>query len=124
MKKILIVDDQEEIRRLVEATLKMSEWSVITSDSGLDAVEKARREKPDVIMMDISMPGEMDGLQATRALKTDPKTQNCSIIMLTSKGGQEDVAQGYEAGADDYFVKPFSPLALIRKVDEVMEAQT
>lgn len=121
MKKILIVDDQEEIRRLVKATLKISQWSVITSDCGLDAVEKAKKERPDVIMMDISMPGDMDGLEATRTIKADPSTRSCVVIMLTSKGADEDMALGYQAGADDYFVKPFSPLALIKKVDEVME---
>lgn len=122
MKKILVVDDQEEIRRLVKATLKTDDWAVFTADCGLTAVEKARKEKPEVIMMDISMPGEIDGLEATRLIKADPETSACAIIMLTSKGTQEDKDQGYKAGADDYFIKPFSPLALIRKVDEVMES--
>ncbi len=124
MKKILVVDDQEEIRRLVKATLKTAEWKVFTADCGMAAVEKAQREKPEVIMMDISMPGEIDGLEATRLIKADPETSGCAIIMLTSKGAEEDKDQGYKAGADDYFIKPFSPLALIRKVDEVMESIT
>lgn len=120
MKRILIVDDEEDIRRLVGVTLPKIDCQVLWAGSGEDAVRIAKDEKPDLIMMDISMPGRIDGLEATRLIKNDPATKDCFIIMLTSLGADSDRQKGFEAGADDYFVKPFSPLELLRKVDEIL----
>jgi len=120
MKKILIVDDQTEIRELVEVTLRSGDYQVFMAKSGEKAIEIARAEKPELIIMDIMMPGGMNGLEATRIIKNDPETKDCTIIMLTAKGQQADREAGFEAGADDYFAKPFSPLELIRKVEEVL----
>jgi DNA-binding response OmpR family regulator len=122
MKKILIVDDHLEVRELVEVTLRSGDYQVLQAESGRKAIEIAKAEKPDLIIMDIMMPGDMDGLGATRALKNDPETNGCPIIMLTAKGQEDDVKQGFQAGADDYFVKPFSPLQLIKKVEEVLRS--
>ena len=120
MKKILIVDDRSEVRELVEVTLRSGDYRVFKAESGETAVEIARAEKPDIIIMDIMMPGGIDGLEATRILKNDPETKDATIIMLTAKGQEADINKGLEAGADDYFVKPFSPLELIKKVEEVL----
>jgi len=120
MKKVLIVDDHPEVRRLVEMTLRVGEYKVFQAQSGQEAIEAAREKKPDLIIMDIMMPGAMDGLEATRMLKNNPETKDISIIMLTAKGQEFDKEKGIEAGADDYFVKPFSPLELIKKVEEVL----
>ena len=120
MKKILIVDDSEEIRDLVTMTLRREDRQVIQAKTGEEAVELARREKPDLIMMDIMMPGPVDGLEATRVLKGDVQTRDCKVIFLTAKGQTEDLELGFKAGADDYFVKPFSPLALMKKVDALI----
>jgi CheY-like chemotaxis protein len=120
MKKILIVDDQLEIRSLVEVTLETEDYEIFQAKSGEEAVEIARLQKPDLIIMDIMMPGDIDGLEATRNLKNDPETSNCRIVLLTAKGQQDDIEEGYSAGAEDYFVKPFSPLELIKKVEEVL----
>ncbi len=120
MKKILIVDDRQEVRELVEVTLRSDEYRCFQAESGEKAIEIAKVEKPDLIIMDIMMPGGMDGLEATRILKGDPETKDCIIIMLTAKGQQIDKEEGFKVGADDYFVKPFSPLDLIKKVDEVL----
>jgi CheY-like chemotaxis protein len=119
-KKILVVDDEKDIRDLVEATLLRGDHVVIKADSGDRAVEIARAEKPNLILMDIMMPGNVDGLEATRILKNDPETQSCMIVLLTAKGQVSDRREGIEAGADDYFVKPFSPLELLRKVDQIL----
>ena len=121
MKKILIVDDEEEIRDLVAKTLGRADRAVFKAETGEEAVEIATAEKPDLIMMDIMMSGTLDGLEATRILKSAEGTRDCIVIMLTAKGGRVDMEKGSEAGADDYFVKPFSPLELMRKVDEVLE---
>jgi len=120
MKKILIVDDQKEVRELVEVTLRVGDYQVLPAKSGKEAIDIAKSEKPDLIIMDIMMPGGMDGLEATRALRKDPETKNCRIIMLTAKGQEADKKKGVDAGADDYFTKPFSPLELIKKVEEIL----
>ena len=75
------------------------------------------KNPPDIVLLDIMMPGIVDGLEATRVLKNDPKTKSCQIIMLTSKGEQKDQDEGFKAGADDYFVKPFSPMELLEKIE-------
>lgn len=118
MKKILIVDDQLEVRELVEVTMRVGDYQILKAKSGEEAIDIVKAEKPDLVIMDIMMPGGMDGLEATRILKNDPETQESKIIMLTAKGQQSEREKGIEAGADDYFVKPFSPLDLIRKVEE------
>ena len=120
MKKILIVDDRLEVRELVEVTLRVKDYQILQASSGEEALEMVKADKPDLILMDIMMPGGMDGLEATRIIKNDPETKDCSLIMLTAKGQKIDREKGIEAGADDYFVKPFSPLDLIKKVEEVL----
>jgi len=120
MKKILVVDDMSELRELVAKTLARVGCTVLQAGSGEDALRIARDERPDLIMMDVMMPGTIDGLEATRILRSDPRTKGCRIIMLTAKGQAVDITRGLEAGADDYFVKPFSPLELMRKVDEIL----
>ena len=120
MKKILIVDDQPEVRELVEVTLLSDDYVIYKADRGDKAVEIAIREKPDVILMDIMMPGSIDGLEATRILKNNPQTREACIVLLTAKGQKNDIEKGFQAGADDYFIKPFSPLELLKKIDDVL----
>jgi len=120
MKKILIVDDQAEVRRLVEMTLMVGNYHIIQAQSGEEAIEAVKAEKPDLVIMDVMMPGGIDGLEATRILKNDPETRGCTIIMLTSKAQEAEKQEGFRAGVDDYFVKPFSPLELIKKVEEIL----
>lgn len=120
MKKILIVDDVEEVRDLVEKTLRRNDRQVFKAENGEKGVQLALAEAPDVIMMDVMMPGAIDGLEATRILKQDPKTRACKVILLTAKGQSVDREMGEQAGADDYIVKPFSPLELMKKVDLIL----
>jgi two-component system, OmpR family, phosphate regulon response regulator PhoB len=122
VKKILIVDDQAEVRELVEVTLRIGDYRIFQARSGEEAINISKAEIPDIIIMDVMMPGGMDGLQATRLIKDDPETRECKVIMLTAKGQQADREKGMEAGADDYFIKPFSPLELISKVEEVLDS--
>ena len=121
MKKILIVDDQVEVRELIEVTLKSDRYQIIQAKNGKEAIEIANKVKPDLIFMDIMMYGGIDGLEATRRLKSNPETKNSIIIMLTAKCQKEDYKKGFDAGADDYFAKPFSPLRLIKKVEEILK---
>jgi two-component system, OmpR family, phosphate regulon response regulator PhoB len=117
MKRILIVDDDPNIRELVQMTLEADENDILEAESGEKAIEIARIEKQDLIIMDIMMPGNFDGLEATRRIKSAPETTNSRIVMLTAKTRQDDIAAGRQAGADGYPTKPFSPLALIDKTD-------
>lgn len=120
MKKILIVDDQAEVRELVEVTLRVDDYQIFQAKSGDEAIKLAKAEKPDLIIMDVMMPGGMDGLETTRILKNDLETKGCQVIMLTAKGQQDNQIEGFKAGADNYFSKPFSPLELIKKVEEIL----
>ncbi|HDP95135.1 MAG TPA: response regulator [Candidatus Aminicenantes bacterium] len=122
MKTILIVDDQMEVCELVDVTLSADDVRIIKASKGDEAIEIAQREKPDLIIMDIMMPGKINGIEATRILKSDKSTRHISILMLTAKGQDRDLEEGFKAGADAYFIKPFSPLELIRKVEEVFES--
>ena len=121
MKKVLIVDDQLVVRELVEVTLRVGNYQILQAKSGEEAIKVNKREKTDLIIMDIMMPGDLDGLEAARIIKNDPETEDCQIIMLTAKDQEADKEKGFEIGVYDYFVKPFSPLELIKKVEEVFE---
>ena len=120
MKKILIVDDDAGIRELVDMTLRSDDYQIFQAENGEQAIELASAENPDLIIMDIMMPGDIDGFEATSIIKNDPETKYSAIIILSCKAEEADREKSIEAGADDYFAKPFSPLALIKKVEEVM----
>ena len=120
MKKILIVDDLPEIRELIKLTLEMDNYQLFEAASGEEAIEIAGIKKPDLVILDIMMPGGINGLETCKILKKDSTAQKTKIIMLTAKGQEIDRQAGFEAGADDYFVKPFSPLELLQKVEEVL----
>jgi two-component system phosphate regulon response regulator PhoB len=120
MKKILIVDDEEKVRKLVEVTLSGSHLEVLHASSGDEALETAREAKPDVILLDIMMPGGLDGFDVCRLLREDPDTEGIYIIMLTAKGQKSDKEKGLALGADDYFIKPFSPMELMDKIDKIL----
>jgi len=122
MSKILIVDDKPEVRELVSVTLEMGDYEILMAENGVDALALARSELPDLMLLDIQMPGDLDGLDVCRTLKNEAETSRICIIMLTAKGQEQDKQQGLEAGANEYFIKPFSPLELINKVEEVIGA--
>ncbi len=117
MKKILVVDDLEDVRQLVCATLVRAKYEIVTARDGLVAIQTAKDQKPDLIIMDIAMPGSINGLEATRILKSDPDTRKCPIIILSGTNLLDDC---FNAGADSCFLKPFSPLKLIQKVEELL----
>ncbi len=124
MKKILIVDDQPEVRELIEVTLRIGSYEILQAENGPMALEIARRGKPDLILLDVMMPkGGMDGYEVCKTLKNDPATKDIAIIMLTSKGQLDDQITGHKAGADGYFVKPFSPVDLLAKVDKILSGE-
>ncbi|MBU1627298.1 response regulator [bacterium] len=120
MKKILIVDDLEYIRELVEVTLRAEDYEIYQANSGMEALRIVEEKKPDLVIMDVMMPGEIDGIEALKIIRKNPELKNSKIILLTGKGQEYDRQLGYDAGADDYFIKPFSPLELIKKVGQIL----
>lgn len=119
MKRILVVDDELDVRDLLEITLNRGGHEIFKAATGKDAFEIALDKKPDLILMDVMMPGDMNGLDATRLLKADARTSRSKIIILTSSSSARDEAMN--AGADVYLAKPFSPLELLQKIDELID---
>ena len=120
MNKILIVDDEEKVRKLVEITLSLGQAEVLQASSGEEGLKVAGETKPDIILLDVMMPGRFDGFDVCKLLKEDPATRDIYIIMLTAKGQKSDKEKGFALGADDYFVKPFSPMELMEKIDKIL----
>ena len=118
-KRILVVDDERDITEMVAFNLGRNGYDVLTSDTGTDALEVARREVPDLIVLDLMLPG-LDGTEVTRRLKADAKTARIPIIMLTAKGEETDVVVGLTLGADDYVTKPFSMKILLARLGTVL----
>ena len=112
---VLVVDDSPEVSRLLELILTRAGYRVIAAADGREAVEMARAHRPDLLVLDVMMPG-MDGLAVTRLLRDDPQLANVSIIMLTARGLAADKLEGLTAGADDYMAKPFDPGELLARV--------
>jgi two-component system alkaline phosphatase synthesis response regulator PhoP len=117
--KIIVVDDEENIRELVKYNLDREGYRVTTVGSGEEALKQARSQVPDLIILDLMLPG-MDGLDVCRELKNDPKTAHIAIVMLTVKGEESDIVIGLELGADDYITKPFSPKVLLARLKAVL----
>lgn len=113
MSRILVVDDESDVRSLVRLTLNGPGTQIIEAASGDEALTLLNDTALDVVLLDIMMPGAHDGLAVCRRIKSDPKMAKTRVILLTAKGQRADIQRGIEAGADHYLVKPFSPLALL-----------
>jgi two-component system phosphate regulon response regulator PhoB len=119
---ILVVDDEEDILELIRYNLTKEGYRVVCASSGEIAIEMARKELPDLVVLDLMLPG-IDGLDVCRALKNDIKLKNLTVIMLSAKGEEADVVSGLELGADDYITKPFSPRVLLARVKTALRRQ-
>lgn len=117
--KILVVDDEVYILHILDFSLGAEGFEVISANNGELAVEKAMHERPDLIVLDIMMP-VLDGYETCRRLKREPMTRDIPVVLLTAKGRDVDKRLGYEVGAVDYIVKPFSPSRLIERIEEIM----
>ena len=116
---ILIVDDEEDVLELLRFNLDKNGYAVQSANSGENALSAIKTKLPDLILLDLMLPG-IDGLQVCKKLKSDPKTENIPIIMLTAKGEESDIVTGLELGADDYVTKPFSPKVLIARARRLL----
>ncbi|MBS0327355.1 MAG: response regulator [Proteobacteria bacterium] len=122
MRTILVVDDSPTERHVLQDLLARAGYEVVESDSGEDAIVKARSLRPDLILMDVVMPG-LNGFQATRAISRDPDTQGIPVIMCTSKSQETDRIWGLRQGARDYVVKPVVRAELLAKIQSIEAAR-
>lgn len=114
-KKILLVDDSSTVLLMEKMILSKSEYDVVTARDGLEGIEKAKVERPDLILMDVVMP-RMDGFEAVRKLREDEATKAIPVIMVTTRGELQSVETGYASGCSDYVTKPINGLELLTKV--------
>jgi CheY-like chemotaxis protein len=119
--KVLIAEDDQDIRELIGFTLRFADLDVTLTKNGAEAVEKALGLQPDLIMLDVRMP-KMTGYEACRELKTNPETSHIPVVILSAKGQEGEIQEGIESGADHYFVKPFAPEDLTRQVKEILRS--
>jgi CheY-like chemotaxis protein len=119
--KILIAEDDQDIRELIGFTLRFADLDVTLTKNGAEAVEKAPGLQPDLILLDVRMP-KMTGYEACRELKTNPETSHIPVVILSAKGQEGEIQEGIESGADHYFVKPFAPEDLTKQVKEILRS--
>ncbi len=117
MIKVLIVDDHADIRRLLAITLA-KEFELLEAEDGASALDIVRRHRPKVVLLDVMMPGELDGLQVLEKIKDDPLNRGVVVAMVTARGQASDGDEARKRGADAYFIKPFSPMELVAWVRE------
>ncbi|MFG6465787.1 response regulator transcription factor [Roseateles sp. BYS87W] len=123
MKKILIVDDHADIRRLIRMTLEFEDYDIREAADGEQALQMAHEHRPDLVLLDVMMPGAFNGLEVCRRLRAIAAPgEGPRIIMLSARGQASDREAGIQAGADTYLVKPFSPLQLISCISELWAA--
>ncbi len=120
MAKILVAEDEKDIRELIAFTLRYAGFDVEVAVNGIEALEKIGQEKPDLIILDVRMP-RMTGYEVCRRLKEDPQTRDIPVVFLSAKGQDMEVQEGYASGAEEYIIKPFVPDDLVAQVQRILE---
>ena len=119
MAKILVADDERDIRELIGFTLRYAGFEVVLTADGYEAIERTPLEQPDLILLDVRMP-KMTGYEVCRQLKEDPVTSAIPIVFLSAKGQEGEIKQGLDSGAVEYIVKPFAPDDLTSQVRDIL----
>ncbi len=120
-KKIMVVDDERHIVRLVEVNLQRVGYDVVSAYDGVEALEKITAEKPAMIILDVMMP-RMDGFEVLKELRGNPETKDIPVIMLTAKAQDADIFKGWSSGVDSYLTKPFNPRELLVFVERIFQS--
>ena len=120
-KKILAVDDEKHIVRLIQVNLERQGYEVLPAYDGKEALQKVGEERPDLIVLDVMMP-YMDGFEVLQNLRRDPTTRDIPVIMLTAKAQDADVFRGWQSGVDCYLTKPFNPMELVSFVKRIFKS--
>lgn len=124
MHKILIIEDQDDVRKLIHLSLGDEQYMIYEANNGDTGLTLAEELKPDLILMDIMMPGMMNGYEICDKLKNKEEFKNTKIIFLTARAQEQDMLDGYRSGCDDYLAKPFSPIKLAEIVDSLLSSNT
>ena len=117
--RILVVDDEIYIVHILDFSLGMEGYEVITALDGEQALDRLKKDRPDLIVLDIMMP-KLDGYEVCKAIKSNPDTRHIPVILLSAKGRNVDQKMGYDVGADDYITKPFSPRKLVERINQLL----
>ena len=120
-KKILVVDDERHIVRLVEVNLARAGYNVVVAYDGVEALEVFHKEKPDMVVLDVMMP-RMDGFEVLKKLQADPDSRDVPVIMLTAKAQDADIFRGWSSGVSSYLTKPFNPRELLTFVERIFQS--
>jgi CheY-like chemotaxis protein len=121
--KILVCEDQDSIRRMIEALVRARGHTVTAVSSGAKAIDVATTEPPDIVLLDLMLPGQYDGLEVTRRLRADTTTRHIPIVIISALTDEENRAKAAQAGASAYYTKPFSPTALLQDLDRIQQTQ-
>ncbi|MFC3834109.1 response regulator [uncultured Deinococcus sp.] len=119
-RRILIVDDHADLRKLIRLTLLGTDYEVFEATSGDEALRRLRDVQPDLIILDVMMPGDLNGYQVCSRVKADPALRHITVILVTARAQAADLQKGEAAGADRYLIKPFSPMQLLDLVSEAL----
>ena len=120
MKRLLIVEDQADIRKLIRMTLEFEDYDLHEAVNGVEGLRKAIEITPDLILLDVMMPGELDGLAVCARVRADPALRQTKVVLLSARSQLQDFEAGTKAGADAYLAKPFSPLQLIESIERLL----
>jgi CheY-like chemotaxis protein len=118
--RVLVVDDDPQVRKLVSLNFELDGYDVVSAAGGAEALAEVARQRPDVMVCDVMMPG-MDGLEVVRRLRADPKTASLPVVMVSAKAQRSDLTEGKSAGADAYVTKPFDPQDLLDAVAKLLK---
>ncbi|MGB9723747.1 MAG: response regulator transcription factor [Chloroflexia bacterium] len=121
MSRILVVEDEHPILKLIEVNLRLENHEVIAATDGLQALQKVQESRPDLIILDIMLGPGLDGWEVLRRLRQDEAFQDTPVVVLTALVQDADIIRGWQLGADEYITKPFSPLALVKTVQMVLD---
>lgn len=119
--RILVVEDQDSIRRMIEALVSARGHDVVAVGTGAKAIDSALTAPPDVVLLDLHLPGQYDGFEVCKRLRADPATRTCPVFVISATDDPASRAKAAEAGATGYYGKPFSPIALLKRIDGLKE---
>jgi CheY-like chemotaxis protein len=117
--RILVVEDQDSIRRMIEALVQARGYQVTAVSSGAKAIDVAMTDAPDIVLLDLNLPGQYDGFDVCQRLRSDPTTRTVPVVIISAMDDDESRARATAAGATAYYTKPFSPIALLKEIDRL-----
>ncbi|MCC6213533.1 MAG: response regulator [Polyangiaceae bacterium] len=119
--RILVVEDQDAIRRMIEALVQARGYEVVAVASGAKGIDVAATSPPDIVLLDLMLPGQYDGFEVCRRLRSDPSTRNVPVVIISALDDADSRARAAEAGANAYYTKPFSPIALLKEIERLRD---